>query len=355
MGFLDSVSKVFGGGKKPSIPKPEELFAINKKTGQSIVGGQASGLLNYYGQYVPRFLDLQGELGPQIQQQTFSDVGGFLSSMLGLTPTATAGVAEQLAEARTAEYGQMAQQAPLTRRFMEALSPEQAEITRLAQEEAMRATRAAGNLTPQEARAAQQEARQAFGARGMLGSNASVAQEVLGRENVLAAKRAEAERARSTAYSAAGQFYTTPGLAALGTTPESYRLGQSALSAALTGGPATTGQFDYNMPIGLGQQSAGALDAYNKAKYEADMAKYQSGLSMAGKVIGSAVSLAAAPFTGGASLALAGMGGMGGGGGGVSSGNFMGFLGSGSFGNAGTAYGNFFREAAGSPMRAYTV
>ena len=68
MGFLDSVSKVFGGGKKPSIPKPEELFAISKKTGQSIVGGQASGLLNYYGQYVPRFLDLQGELGPQIQQ-----------------------------------------------------------------------------------------------------------------------------------------------------------------------------------------------------------------------------------------------------------------------------------------------
>jgi hypothetical protein len=292
MGFLDSASKVFGGGKKPKIPIPEDMWKQ--------VPGQATSLLDYYGNYVPKFLNLQRKLGPQIQQQTFSDVGGFLSSMLGLTPTATAGVAEQLSQARAAEYGQMAQQAPLTRMFMEALSPEQAEMTRLAQEEAMRATRAAGNLTPQEARAAQQEARQAFGARGMLGSNASVAQEVLGRENVLAAKRAEAERARSTAYSAAGQFYTAPGLAALGTTPESYRLGQSALSAALTGGPATTGQFDYNMPIGLGQQRAGALDAYNQAKYQADMAKYQSGLGMAGKVIG----LAAAPFTGGLSAGL---------------------------------------------------
>jgi hypothetical protein len=295
MGFLSSVSKVFGGGKKPKIPRPEDMWKQ--------IPGQATSLLDYYGKYVPKFLDLQGELGPQIQQQTFSDVGGFLSSMLGLTPTATAGVAEQLSQARAAEYGQMAQQAPLTRRFMEALSPEQAEMTRLAQEEAMRATRAAGNLTPQEARAAQQEARQAFGARGMLGSNASVAQEVLGRENVLAAKRAEAERARSTAYSAAGQFYTTPGLAALGTTPESYRLGQSALSAALTGGPATTGQFDYNMPIGLGQQRAGALDAYNQAKYQADMAKYQSGLAMAGKAIG-ALGMIAAPFTGGLSAGL---------------------------------------------------
>jgi uncharacterized protein YdbL (DUF1318 family) len=96
-------------------------------------------------------LIFRATLGPQIQQQTFSDVGGFLSSMLGLTPTATAGVAEQLSQARAAEYGQMAQQAPLTRRFMEALSPEQAEMTRLAQEEAMRATRAAGGLTPEEA------------------------------------------------------------------------------------------------------------------------------------------------------------------------------------------------------------
>ena len=303
MGFLDSVSKVFGGGAQPDMPKPIDALEIAKKgknKGTSLTGRQATDLLGYYGQYVPQFLDLQRTLGPQIQQQTFSDVGGFLSSMLGLTPTATAGVAEQLSQARAAEYGQMAQQAPLTRRFMEALSPEQAEMTRLAQEEAMRATRAAGGLTQEERRASQQEARQAFGARGMLGSNASVAQEVLGRENVLAAKRAEAERARSTAYSAAGQFYTAPGLAALRTTPESYRLGQSALSAALTGGPATTGQFDYNMPIGLGQQRAGALDAYNKAKYEADMAKYQSGLSMAGKAIG----MIAAPFTGGLSAGL---------------------------------------------------
>lgn len=300
MGLLDSVSKIFGGGKKPTMPKPEELFAINKRTGQSIVGGQASGLLGYYGQYVPQFIDLQRELGPQIQQQMFEGAGGFLSGLLGMTPTATRGVAEQLAEARTAEYGRMAEQAPLTRLFMEALSPEQAQMTRLAQEEAQRATAAARGLTQQEARAAQQEARQAFGARGMLGSNASVAQEALGRENVLAAKRAEAERARSTAYSAAGQFYTAPGLAALGSTPEAYRLGQGAVSAALTGGPATTGQFDYNLPIGLGQQRTSALDAYNRAKYEADMAKYQSGLSMAGKAIG----MIAAPFTGGLSAGL---------------------------------------------------
>ena len=36
-------------------------------------------------------------------------------------------------------------------------------------------------------------------------------------------------------------------------------------------------------------------------------------------------------------------------------GNFSSFLGGGNLGNAGTAFGNMFRESAGQPLRAYTV
>lgn len=131
----------------------------------------------------------------------------------------------------------------------------------------------------------------------------------MGREDVLARKRAEAARARESAYSLAGQFYTTPGLNLVSKTPLSYSSAMPLLSTAIAGGPATSGAFDYNMPINLAMTQANAQNAQNLAQFQADMQAKAAKQQMLGQVL----SLAAAPFTGGASLmampALSGGGG----------------------------------------------
>jgi hypothetical protein len=159
----------------------------------------------------------------------------------------------------------------------------------------------------------------------------------MGRENVMAAKRAEAAQAGQRAYSQAGEFYTNPGLQALRSAPQSYTAGMGALGIGLTSGPASSGQFDYNMPLGFAQQMGGAQNQYNQAVYQTNLANQQAKAQMWSSI--------------GSSLMGAGMN-MGGG---VSGGNFGSFLGSGNYGNAGTAFGNMGREAMGIPLRAYTV
>jgi hypothetical protein len=154
---------------------------------------------------------------------------------------------------------------------------------------------------------------------------------------MMAAKRAEAARAGQLAYSQAGGFYTTPGLNLLSNAPLAYKLGTLGAASAMSGGPAASGNFDFNMPLNLAQQSAGAENQYRQAVYQTNLANQQAKAQMWSSI--------------GSSMMGAGLGAMGG----VSGGNFSSFLGGGNFGNAGTAFGNMGREAMGMPLRAYTV
>jgi hypothetical protein len=122
---------------------------------------------------------------------------------------------------------------------MEALSPEQAFAVRAQQAEAERAAAAAQNvqLTPQEQRDIEQQSRQAFASRGMLGSTGSVASELLGRdvyrEQKASERRAEAAAARGDLFNLASSFYTAPGLSLLGSQPLSYTTGQQQIGLGL--------------------------------------------------------------------------------------------------------------------------
>lgn len=152
-----------------------------------------------------------------------------------------------------------------------------------------------------------------------------------------AAAREEAAQAGQRSYAMAGEFYTNPGLAALRNAPLSYTAGQQDLRTALTLGPASSGEFDYNMPLGLAQQAAGAQNQYNQAVYQTNLANQQAKAQMWQGI--------------GSSLLGAGLGAMGG----ASGSNFASFLGSGNFGNAGTALQNMGLGAIGQPLKAYTV
>jgi hypothetical protein len=253
-------------------------------------------------------------------------------------------------------------------------------------------------LSPEEQRMAQQQAREAGAASGRLGGNAAIAAEIQNREAAKAARRGEAaqfgqqaftqqlgaagqqlaaeqalfsqgiaggaqraqerqlgfgqlmdiEQRRALAreeaaqagqrsYGMAGEFYTNPGLAALRNAPISYTAGQQDLRTALSLGPASSGDFDYNTPLNYASQLAGAQNQANQAAYQANLANQQAKSQMWSSI--------------GSTLLGAGLGGMGG----VSGSNFASFLGSGNFGNAGTALQNIGLGAMGQPLKAYTV
>jgi hypothetical protein len=192
---------------------------------------------------------------------------------------------------------------------MDAISPEQAAAVRASAQEAERARASAQGVTPQEQRMYEQTAREGAQAAGRLGGNAGLAAEIMGREGVLGSKREEAARAGARSYEMAGGFYTQPGLQALSSAPLSYGAGQQNLATAMSMGPASSGQFDYNAPLGFAGQRASALDRQAMAQYQADQQRRAQMMGLATAGLG----LAAAPFTGGLSAGLGlGSGGFGG-------------------------------------------
>jgi hypothetical protein len=271
-----SASKSGGGGG--SAPKPKDPLVYAEKA--------AKNLFNYYPYAVPLALGVSEKFGPQIMAQMFDQTGQFLGGVGGqpgfqeLQRTTGLQAGQTLAELRAAELGQQAGQTGFARNLLASLSPEQAAAVQASAQEAERARVAAQGVTPEEQRMYQQTAREAAQASGRLGGNAAIASEIMGRENVMAAKRAEAAQAGQRSYSQAGEFYTNPGLAALRSAPLSYTAGQQDLSTALSLGPASSGQFDFNAPLGFAQQRAGAENTYAQAKYATDMYNRQANAQM---------------------------------------------------------------------------
>jgi len=278
----------------------------------SLAKGQSEQLLGYYGSQVPNWLQLQGNLGPQIMGQMFNQTGQFLGGVNGqpglqaLQLSTGQQSGKTLGQLRAEELAQMTGQSGLTRSLMQAMSPEQASAIQQAQQESQRAYASSQGVTPQEQRMYQQTAREGAQAAGRLGGNYAVASEIMGREDIMANKRAQAAKAGQNVYNLASQFYTQPGLNILGQQPLSYQAGNQTLATALTAGPASSGQFDYNMPLNYANQRASALDRQNMAQFQADQQNKAQMMGLLTKGIGAI----AAPFTGGLSLGL----GMGGGG-----------------------------------------
>jgi len=266
-----------GAGTPPS---PVGLFDIDPITGQTQANKQGAGLLDYYRKNVPQFIKLQNKLGPRLMNQMFSQSNQFLNQQSELERRAALQAERNVAEIRGLELGTMRGQAPLTRGLMEGLSPEQAAVVQASAQEAERARLSAQGVTPEEQRMYQQTAREAAQASGRVGGSSAIAAEIMGRENVMAAKRAEAAQAGQRAYSQAGEFYTSPGLNLLSNAPLAYKLGTSGAASAIAGGPAASGNFDYNMPLNLAQQSAGAQNQYNQAVYQTNLANQQAKAQM---------------------------------------------------------------------------
>ena len=212
-----------------------------------------------YGGALPQVLGFEKQFRPEFQGLNLGDISSFLQGtggqegIFGLSRLASQQAQEQLTASRQAELGGMAQQSPLARGVMQALSPEQAAAVQAASQEAERARASAYGVTPQEQRMYEQTAREGFQAAGRLGGNAAVASEIMGREDVLARKRAEASQAGMNAYNMAQGFYSQPGLALLSQQPLAYQTGQGMLGLGMGGmKQGTPGLINPDMGLNLG-------------------------------------------------------------------------------------------------------
>ena len=225
-----SASRSGGGGG--SAPKPKDPLVYANKAAKNL-------FKSYYPRAVPLALGVSEKFGPQIMAQMFDQTGQFLGGVGGqpgfqeLQRTTGMEAGRTLADLRAAELAQQTGQTGLTRNLLASLSPEQAAVVQASAQEAERARASAQGVTPEEQRMYQQTAREAAQASGRLGGNAAIASEIMGRENIMAAKRAEAAQAGQRSYSQAGEFYTNLGLNLLRSTPLSYTAGTQDLSTAL--------------------------------------------------------------------------------------------------------------------------
>jgi hypothetical protein len=270
------------GSKKVQAPP----MNIGRDIQQYVSGMSAS---------LPQIFSQEQQFRPQFQGLNLGDIQSFLSGaggqqgIFGLSNQAAQQAGMGLGEARGAELGQMTGQAGLTRGLMQALSPEQAGVVQSFDTEAQRALAASQRISPEEQRGYQQTAREAASAAGRLGGNAAIAQEIMGREDMFARKRAEAAQAAQNSYNAAQGFYTQPGLNLLGSTPLSYQQGQQFINTGLGAiGSGTPQLFDTSVGLNLGAAQRSNQLAAASANAQAQAARSAGMMSALGSIGGAA-------------------------------------------------------------------
>jgi hypothetical protein len=267
------------GSKPKSVKAPEANYARD-----------ISQMLSAFQQSMPGILSFEQQYRPEFQRQNLADVSQFGLGLLGMSPEFTQQTAQQLGAAREAELGQMTGQAGLTRGLMAGLSPEQASAVQQAQQESQRAYAAAQRVTPEQQRMYQQTAREGAQAAGRVGGNAAIASEIMGREDIMARKRAEAAQAGANAFNMAGQFYTAPGLQLLGSQPLSYQVGNQMMGLGLDAiGAGKPQLFDVGSALNLGaanrQNTLGAQSANAQSSATRNAAMMGAGGAVAGAAI----------------------------------------------------------------------
>lgn len=273
------------GSKPKSVQAPEANYSAD-------IGKFVSA----YGGALPQVLQFERQFRPEFQALNLQDISSFLGGtggqegLFGLSRLASQEAGGQIGAARQAELGTMTGQAPLTRGLMESLSPEQAAAVRASAQEAERARAAAMGVTPQERRAYEQQSRESFQSSGRLGGNLGLLSEAMGREDILARKRAEAAAAGQNAYNLAQGFYTQPGLGLLSQQPLSYQTGQQMLGLGMGGiKQGTPGLINPDVGLNLGAAERQNQLQAQMANAQAKAANKSGMMGMIGTIGGAAL------------------------------------------------------------------
>ena len=275
-------------GSKPKMPKPTTPDYA-KATGN---------ILGVYESTTPRVQAFEKTAREGYGALNLGDIAGSMfgiggeQGIISQTGQAATQAQQQIQGLRSGEYGAMTDQAGAVRGLLGEMSPEAQRMMQLQSAQAEDAYARSQGLSPQEQRSAMQTARESFASAGRLGGNAAVASEILNRESSLAAKRNEAAGATSRAYQTAQNYYA-PAQGLLQMTPAGMAYGQQyAAQGQAQLGQAAPKLFDYSTGFGMEQGRVKAQDAYNQAKYQQDLQKYQSTVGMIGTLGGAAAGFA---------------------------------------------------------------
>lgn len=228
---------------------------------------------------LPQLQQMEGQYRPIFGDLNIADQQQYLNALLGMGSQANTAASSELQAARAAELANMRGNTGDVLSLLGGINPAGQQAAQNATTLANQAyARTQGPLSMQDARSADQTAREAFAARGRVNDNAGVAAEVLGREDVMAARRAEASSLGSLAAQLNAQ-YTDPALSILMGTPASTALGRDYVTSAQgiigQNGP----QFiNPDAGINMGMQQASNLNAYNLAQAQQ---RQQSGATWA--------------------------------------------------------------------------
>ena len=161
---------------------------------------------------------------------------------------------EQLQAQRAADVGALQEFAPQVTEAYRAADPRSAALADAAQEQALSLFgEAAGPLSPERRRMAEQAARAGSLARGRIRDESSIAAELLGREQFKSALRQEARQAGAGAFGQQRAMAGDLGMTILGRPSSAIQLGGQTLGQAtgLAGQPIGPQLFDPNVGINL--------------------------------------------------------------------------------------------------------
>lgn len=203
-------------GKRTKIPKAKPVN-IGRDISQYVAG---------YSQAMPSVLGLEQQYRPEFTKLNLAEMGQYTQGLQDIQSRATQTAQNQLTSAKAGELASMSSLTDAGRSFLQGLSPEQDAMMRQATEAAQRAYSMSGALTADQLRSSTQQARESSAASGRLGGNADIASQILNREQMLGARRAEAAQTGNQAFGMAQSMYQAPLLSILGGPAQAYNAGQ---------------------------------------------------------------------------------------------------------------------------------
>lgn len=260
---------------------------------QKYVTGLQSALPSVYG--------LEAQYRPEFGNLNLADISRMLGGSNGqgglyqIGSQANAQSQQQLEQARASEIANMRGNTSDVMALLGGINPTGARTMANAGQMADQAyARAMGPLSMQDARSADQTAREAFAARGRVNDNASIVGEAMNRENFKAAQREEAAQLGASAFGM-GQQFSEPALGILSGAPASVALGQDYLNSGKQAiGTNIPQLIDTGAGIQLGAQNSANLANWQSNVSAAKNASTSQNTQLASSALGALASMAVA-------------------------------------------------------------
>jgi len=240
-----------------------------------------------------RMLDVERQLRPAYAELNLDDLRTYMGGVLGLQEQAAlqSGRLEReiLGAQREADIAAVEAMGGRATAALRAADPYAARMAELSQQAAERAYAQAGQVSPEQMRMAQQQARTAGLARGRVGDTSSIAAEILGREDAMASRRAEAAQAGQLAFGMSRAISADPFQAILGRGSGALGYGaqQQAFTQQLGGQAIGPRAVDYGAGVNLAMQNQANLGRYQTAIYGSQAQAAGANAAARGQMIGS--------------------------------------------------------------------